>query len=589
MNSDMRDTERELAKVALGQAEADLAIVNGDVVNVYTGEVLSGETVLSKGERIAYVGKNAGKAIGAGTRVIDASGKTLVPGFIDGHTHINQVYSISEFIKYALKGGTTSVITEVVEMAHPLGARAITDFLKAAKDQPLKFWITLPPMVTISPVAEEHAVTARQLHPLLRRKEVVGLGEAYWAPMLTGNQRVQEIINETRRSGKTLEGHSAGATANKLQAYASLGFSSCHEPTSAGEVLERVRVGIFVPIREGEIRRELAGVSGLKDRSLDFRLLGLCTDGVGPWQITTDGYLESVVQKAINLGFPPVKAIQMVTINVAQHFHLEDCVGGIAPGKYADIAIIPDIRTIRAEYVISNGRVMVQDGKLLVQPCRHGYPAWMKKSIHLDRDFSASDFSVPVDLNSQRVKVRVIDLVTNLVTKEAIAELAVSNGQVRMDTARDIIKVAAIERTYSTGKTFTGFIKGAGMKQGALAISAPWDTCDIIVIGADEADMALALNRLGELNGGIVACRGAEVLAQVPMPVGGVISLEPMEVLSSQLHRFQEAAAGLGCVLPDMRITMSTLTSGAIPYLRICESGLFNLRLNSFVDLFVKD
>ena len=578
----------QLMKVALGEAEADLAIVNGEIVNVYTGELLTGDTVLIKGDKIAYVGKSTSQSIGPDTQIIDALGKILIPGLIDGHTHITEnTHSASELIRYAMTSGTTTIITEVNAIAFPLGYRGIIEFLKSLRNQPIKFFITLPPMVAISPVAKEHALTVSDFRKLLREKEVVGLGEPSWAPVLEGDERILDFIAETIQAGKIVDGHTAGARDNKLQAYIATGISSCHEPITAEEVLERLRLGLFVLIREGEIRSELESIARIKDENIDLRRLILSTDGLGPRQYVTDGYMDFVVQKAIELGFNPIPAIQMATINVAQRFALDDFVGGIAPGKYADIVIIPDLTIIQPEYVISNGQVVAKNGQLLVEPREHTYPAAMQKTIHLNKRFEASDFAVPADSGRGRVRVRVIDQTTKLLTQEAIIELPVSDGLVPMDTGKDILKVAAIERTYVPGKHFVGFIRGMGLKHGAVANSIAWDTSNIIVVGASESDMAQAVNRLKELNGGIVVSAGGQILAELSLPIGGIISQQPMGILARKLQNIQEAAHNLGCSSPDIRLTLSVLTTAAIPFLRICEAGLVDVRQNRFINLIV--
>ncbi len=577
----------ELMKVALGEAEADSAIVGGDIVNVYTGEVLSGDTVLIKGGKIAYAGKNAGKSIGSSTQVIDASGKTLIPGFIDGHTHIDYIFSVSELLRYAIKSGTTTIITESIQIAFPLGYQGIIQFLKATKNQPVKIFVVAPPMATISPLAREHSITTGELRKLLRRKEIIGLGESYWNYVIEGDQRILDFIAETKKSGKKLDGHSAGARDNKLQAFISSGISSCHEPTTVEEIMERLRLGIFVLIREGWARSELEVVSKIKDEKIDFRKLALTSDGTQPGRLVTEGYMESIVQKAIDLGFEPVTAIQMATINIAQHFGIDDFTGGIAPGKCADIVIIPDIQTIQPEYVISNGQVIARNGQIVVQPRKHTFPKSMQNSVHLTKNFDASDFDIPLESNSTSARVRVIEQATGLVTREAIMDVPVSNGLLQSDTSKDILKVAAIERTYLPGKTFVGFIKGTGLKHGAIATSTTWDTCDIIVVGAHEVDMARAVNRLKELDGGIVVCDGNKILAEISLPFGGIFSTQPMETIANEFQGIQQAAANLGCALPDICVTLSVLTTPAIPYLRICEQGLVDLKQNRFVDLIV--
>ena len=578
---------RDLMRVALGEAAADLAIVNGDVVNVYTGEVLSGDTILIKGDKIAYVGKNTQGAITSATRVIDASGKTVVPGFIDGHTHIDWFMTPGELIRYAMKGGTTTIISEIPGIAFPLGYRGVVEFIRAVKAQPVKVLVTAPPMVTRSPVSREHALNVDEVRRLLRRKEVIALGESYWGPVVDGDPRILSFIAEAKKAGKRIDGHSAGARDRKLQAYAAAGVTSCHEPTTAEEVVERLRLGMYVLVREGEIRRELEGIAGIKDEKLDFRLLALATDGPGPWRLL-DGYMDVVVQKAIDLGFNPVLAVQMASLNVAQRFGLEDSIGGIAPGRYADILIIPDLRTIRPECVISNGRLVAEHGQLTVEPRNHVFPRWMWHTINLPRDFTAGDFTVRVDGERRQVKVRVMDMVSELVSREAILELSVSNGDVLADTNRDIVKVAAIERSYTPGQKSVGFIRGLGLKRGAIAASTMWDTSDIGVVGATDGDMAQAVNRVKELSGGIVVCAGGKVLAEIALPIGGLFCPDSVGIIVEKLDRIQEAAAGLGCVSSDIRLTISVLSASAIPFLRICEAGMMDLKKNQMVGLIVE-
>ena len=580
----------QLMKVALGEAEADLAIVNGTIVNVYTGELLKGDNVLIQGDRVAYVGENAAQAIDAHTKVIDATGKFLIPGFIDGHTHIiNGIYSMSELVRYAMKGGTTTIITEAGELGFPLGYRGVMEAVREVRHQPMKIFVVVPPMVTVSPSAHDHVLTAAEIRKLMRQKEIVGLGESFWGPVVEGDPAFLNQITEVRRAGKKVDGHTAGARDNKLQAYAAAGATSCHEPTTAEEVVERLRAGLYVLLREGETRRELESIiPKIKDAAIDFRRLILTTDGIGSWQLTADGYLDFIVQKAINLGLDPVRAIQMASLNVAQRFSLDDSIGGIAPGKYADILVIPDLTTIKPEYVISNGKVAVRNGEVLVPPKKNNYPGWMRHSVHLDRTFTADDFAVRVNSDRPQVKVRVIEQVAFLVTREVVMELPISNGQVQKDVNHDIIKVAAIERVYQPGQTFTGFIRGFGLKRGAMASSTAWDTTDMIVVGADEADMALAVNRIRELNGGILVCAGGKVLAELPLPIAGMVSELPMKNIADKLHQIQRAAVDLGFTSPDIRQTMCVLTTGGIPFIRISEQGLVDVRQNRLVGLIVE-
>ncbi|MCX5832228.1 MAG: amidohydrolase family protein [Deltaproteobacteria bacterium] len=565
-----------LMQVALGRVPADLAIVHARLANVYTCEILEDYAVTVKGKWIAYVGPAPEANIGAETVVIDAQGLTVIPGFIDGHIHLAPLFDAAEFSRYAIKGGTTTIIAETMEPFPVGGYEGVLDFLDAFQDQPLKVYATVAAMVSISRTC--NGVPLATLKKLLKRDDVLGLGESYWQAVLQNPDQFLPLYEETLRCGKVVEGHSAGAGGRKLVAYVATGVSSCHEPITAEEVRERLRLGIYVMVREGSIRRELAAVARVKDMSVDLRRLILVTDGIDPKDLIEKGYMEYVVQKAINVGFAPLDAIRMATLNVAEHFSLDGLMGGIAPGKYADMLIIPDLQTIQPWYVISSGKIVAKNDELLVLPPKPVYSAASCHSIHLPAELRPEDFAILADRNLSQVKVRVIDQITDLVTAELQMEMPVMDGQIKADINQDIIKVAAIDRTNCPGRKFVGLLRGFKMRSGAFATSAAWDTSDIIVVGASEADMALAVNRIHALQGGTVVCAGGRILAEFPLPIFGLISPLPMDILAVQMDAITAAAQGLGIPFSNPFLTLVTLTGAAIPYLRICEEGLVNLK-----------
>jgi adenine deaminase len=579
------DRARELASVTMGKERADLAIVNAAIVNVYTGELLDGYSVTGKGEWIAYVGDDPGDTIGPDTEILDAKGKTIIPGLIDGHAHLAWLSPISEFLQYAMLSGTTTIITETMEPFAVLGYEGVVDFLASVREQPIKIFATAPSMASISKRAR--GISEGVLRRLLLRDDIVGLGESYWQAVLQEPEEFLPIFMETVRCGKRLEGHSAGARGRKLMAYIAQGISSCHEPVDAEEVLERLRLGIHVMVREGSIRRDLAPISRIKDAGVDLRRLILVSDGIAPEDLLEKGYMESIVQKAIDCGFDPVHAIQMATINVAGYFLLDGIVGGIAPGKYADMLIIPDPKDITVECVISKGKIIAREGRLMVSPRKHVFSPESLQSIQLSRELGPSDFSIPAQKNASHVTVRVIEQATDLVTKELVTSVPVTDGEIRSDASRDLLKVAAIDRRYAPGKTFVGLIKGFRLSAGAFACSAAWDTSDIIVVGENDEDMAGAVNRVCALQGGAVAYAKGKILAEIPLPIFGIIADMPLAMLSRRMEELKGVVKDLGFPFDNPLLTLVTLTGAAIPFLRICEEGLVNLKDGRTVDLFV--
>ncbi|SPF50860.1 Ade: adenine deaminase [Syntrophobacter sp. SbD1] len=572
-----------LMRVALGTEPADMVILNGSVVNVYTGEILENCPVAVKGKWIASVGPDAASAAGESTLVVDAAGKTLAPGLIDGHTH-TWFNTLDAFLPYVIKGGTTTIITETMEFYPVGGYDGVIEFLDSLKDQPIKFFATAPAMVSIS--KNHNGIPGEILEKLLERDEIVGLGESYWQAVLQSPDTMVPLLQSALDRGKRLEGHSAGARGKKLMAYAASGISSCHEPITAEEAIALLRLGIHVMVREGSVRKELEQISSIRHAGVDLRRLLLVTDSIEPEELVEKGYLEVAVQKAISCGFDPVSAIQMATLNVAEHFGLDDVIGGIAPGRCADILVLPDVKTIAPETVISNGRIVFKDAKLIVPPRKHHYPDWCRQSIQLQRPMKPSDFEIHADKAS--VRVRVIEMISDLVTKELQTDVFPTEGKITADLEQGIVKVAVIDCRHDPCRSFVGLIKGFGITQGSIACSAPWDTSGITVVGANEEDMALAVNRIRELQGGVIVCKGGKILAELPLPIFGIMSDLDMEQVAKKLNSVRQAARGLGITFADPVLTLETLTGAAIPHLRICEEGLVSLRDGKTLTLEVK-
>jgi len=583
------ETMKDLMNVAQGIEPADMVIQGGRILNVFTGETIDGLTVCIKGEWIAYVGDNPTGAIGDNTQTINTSGKILIPGFIDGHTHIAWMNSAEEFLKIAMTGGTTTIITEILEPYPVCGFKGALELLESLQNQPVKIFATAPAMVSIS--KRTRTIDPEDLKKLVERDDILGLGESYWQNILKSPDIYLPEFVTTLQARKTLEGHSAGASGQKLNAYVSTGISSCHEPIKANEVLERLRLGLHVMVREGSVRRELDEASKILNKGIDLRRLTLVSDGLSPAELLEKGYMDFIVQKAIDLGFNPEDAIRMVTLNVAEHFSIDQRIGSIAPGKYADIVVIPDLHAIKAKMVISNGQIIAQNGECCIAPSAYAFSKESRNSVRLPWFLDAKDFAITPDIENKKENliVRTIELVTDLVTREVQIERPIATGEIHSDVNNDILKIAAIDRAKTPGDMFLGFIKGFGLKYGAVAFTAPWDSADIILVGVTDDCMAMAVNRIQEIQGGIVVCDNEKIIEELPLPIFGVLTDLPLETIADKTSAIKTALSNMGVPHPDPILTLATLTSPAIPFFRICEEGYVDLKSGETVNLFVED
>ncbi len=579
------DVMQTLMRVALGEEPADLAVLNADLVNVYTGEIQKNMGVAVKGPWIARVAAEVGDTVGPATRVIDASGRTLVPGLIDGHTHLAWVYTAAAFIPFAAGAGVTTVVTETIEPFPVAGIAGVQDFLDSFQNQPIRILATAPAMVSISSTAR--GISPDDVDRLMQRTNILGLGESYWQEVLQEPETYLPALQQTHRWGKVIEGHTAGASEKKLAAYVAAGVTSCHEPIDAEQVLARLRLGVHVMAREGSIRRDLEAISRIRRSGVDLRRMILASDGISPQDLVQGKYMDFVVRKAVACGFTPIEAVQMASLNVAEHFRLDGILGGLAPGRLADMVLVPDLAEFRPETVVCNGEIIWESGRLVKAPRPHAFSAESLNTVRLPRRLAASDFSIRSRSKAASARVRIIEMVTDLVTAERHLDLPISNGELKPGASDGLCKIAAVDRAHSPGKLFTGLIKGFGLTRGAVACSAAWDTSDIVVVGAAEADMACAVNRITDLQGGAVLCENGRVLAEIAMPIFGIASDLPVATLAAQLEELKSALQHLGVAFPDPLLSLITLTGAAIPYLRICEEGLVNLKDGRTLGIFV--
>ncbi len=573
-----------LSEVALGNVPPDTAILNGVLFNAFTGEFISKQSIWIKDGMIAYVGPDQDFPEGDQTVVIDADGMVLLPGLIEGHTHLNRS-GIEEYVKHVIPSGVTTVVMETIDLGLIVGKKGIGYFAKGLQGQPIRFYYTVPPLCGLTPSEEMNAPPNEELLPFLMDPNCLGVGEIFWGNIfLEGRQgeRVRELVSLALHLGKRVEGHTAGATEKKLQAYTCFGPSSDHEPITEDEVMERLRLGYWVMVREGSVRKELSGIKGVFDKKIDFRRLALATDGVDPQTFMEEGYLDASLKTLLRLGVPPQLAYQMVTINVAEHFRLEHLIGSLSPGKMADILIIPSPNDFSPQWVMCNGKMIYKDGKSLVEPGKVFSPRYMFNTVKVPGQMISSLMkggpAVFTNLPSLagaltkagKGKVRAIELVTGLVTREKIIDLEDPEES-------DVVMLLALNRVEGKG-SFMGLLKGFGLQRGAYGTTMSWDTIDMFVVGRDTRSMVTVIHRLKEIGGGGVYAVGDEVISEFEAPLCGFYSLEPMEKLNQKVKRLEASLKRNGVRWEKPMLTIDTLGTPAIPHLRITHHGYVRLR-----------
>lgn len=560
-------TRKLLSEVALGSSPADTVISNGRVFNAFTGEFIEGQSIWIKSGMIAYVGPDQQPEKTQQTNFIDASGMVVLPGLVEAHTHIlSSRYGIEEFVRNVIPCGVTTVVSEALEFCEIIGKEGLECVLQGFRNQPIRLYCTFPPICGLTPEEELFAIKGAAVAPLLEDPLCLGIGEVYWSNLLLkGPQRdrLMDLISLSLDRGKTVEGHTAGASGKKLQAYSCLGISSCHEPISEQEVLERLRLGFWVLLREGYIRKELDAVKDIFQKKIDFRRLAIATDGVDPEGFLDQGYLDGSLRKALRIGVPPSLAYQMVTLNPAEHFHLDPLVGSIAPGKMADIVISPSPEEFSPRLVMCDGKVLFRDGRNWVEPAKVLFPNRAFCSVHV------ANSALP--LLPTTGKARAIELITRLVTREKIVDL--NDG----DEFKKLNLVCALDRTEGN-KLFMGYLYGFGLETGAYGTTMCWDTRDLIAVGCDRTSMQTVLERLKIIGGGGVFAVGTQIVAEFPAPVCGIVSLQPMKTIRNQTRSLDAALHLRGVPWETPILTVDTLGTAAIPHFRINHDGYVNLK-----------
>ena len=568
---------KKLVDVAAGRELADLVIKNGKIVDVYSARIIEGDIAISD-NLIAGIGSYQGK------KEIDVNGKYIAPGFIDGHIHIESSYvSPEEIGKLLVPHGGTCIIADPHEIVNVCGIKGLDYMMEAVKNTVLDIKYMVPSCVPCTPFENAGAIIdADKMKEPITRENVLGLGEFMNFPgVISGDSDVLDKIMVAKEYGKIIDGHSPSVVGNNLNAYVSVGIRNDHECATVEEMQDKISRGVYVLLRQGsachDLRNLLKGVT--KENS---RRCVLCSDDRQPKTILELGHLDNHLQICVEEGIDPITAIQMATLNAAECFGLKDR-GAVAPGLRADLVVIEDLKDFKITNVLIEGKEVARDGKYLLETKKYSIDS-VRGSMHV-KDFSIDKLK----LNLKTNKVHIIDILPGgVVTKKSVDTVKLDeNGEFIFDPEKDIVKVAVIERHKNTGNVAVGFLRGYGIKEGAVALSVAHDSHNLIVVGTSNEDMAFAIEKLIEQEGGVVLVKNGEVIENMPMPIAGLMSDKDGEWVDKKLTSLHEKAyKELGIyqtVEPVMTLCFMSLV--VIPEIKITDKGLFDIMKFDFISL----
>ena len=568
----------------MGDDFADLILTNCSLVNVYSKEIQEKIQIAIINDRIAFVGTDASHTRGPKTKILDVKNKFVSPSFVDPHIHIDHFITPSEFVKKSLLCGVTSLFPDSIDIVSVCGYKGFKEFVNLTKNLPMRFFHTVPGGLPVDKkFSHGKTLSLKQEKSAIKMSSVIGLGEVFsWTKVTKRDSKTMKSIKQMHEENCIINGHTAGASGKKLNAYVASGIFSCHEPINFDQVIERLRLGMWIMIREGSIRRDLKEILpiAISHGTYTNRLM-FCSDGVDPIDLSSYGHIDHCVRSAIKLGLDPIDAISMASKNCFDYYNLGQQFGGIAPGKMADILILDNLKKIKINSVLIGGKTVVSNGKLTSVIKKPKVPKWITSTVKLSK-FSENDFSIR-SLNTSE-NVNAINMKTEIVTEKITEDLDTKNGNVSPSFDKDVWKVAAFDRTFGTKKHTVGFLKNFGAEIGAFASSWSFHENDLIAIGSSEKDMAIACNKLSKDQGGMIVVKDGKTLASMPFQLAGIISLNSIESVSKQFLEINSSMIDSGCKFKKPHLIPVFLPFLALPDIRILYSGIVDVKKRVYIN-----
>ena len=575
---------KDTIETGLGKHPCDLKLQNVRLVNVYSSEIYPTDIYIKNG-RIVSISPEAGLEA---LNVVDCGGKYAVPGLIDTHMHFESTMLSPEALaSVVVPHGTTTLCADLMEIANVAGADGLKAMLDSISKLPYRMLIEVSSRVPTAPGLETNGayMGPKEVRAIMDWQEAVSLGELDPSKILMVRDEYIEKVADTLARRKIVNGHAIGRLGQELNVYASAGISDDHECVTTEELLQRLRVGMRVLVREGSTERNLDElISGALREGLPLENLMFCTDDKHAGEIREEGHINYNVARAIALGVSEMDAIKMATISAARHFRMEDEIGSITPGRLADILLVEDLHSMKPSQVYFEGKLVAEQQKLLQECPVPAYPAWIKDTVHLKKPITAESFRVPTKTSDGETRVHVIDLIDRqIINRDLVTALRCRGGEILADPGRDILKLAIVERYGKTGGVGVGFVKGFGLQSGALAYSMSHDHHNIVVVGVDEGDMALAANVVAQMHGGLSVVNGGEVLAKMCLPIGGLMSEKGADEVMAELDVLNAAAQKLGCRGSAPFMTLSFISLPTVPQLGLTDLGLVDVLDHSLI------